>query len=175
MNKKKNVFKLGFNSIITLIYLISRFFQIIFLSITGAICHVCLSNLYLSRLAKQHRGFAIIIDVACRRLVVVWLETNLRQKLLIRTNNNSYSHGLRFAIIIFKRFYSDAWLSEDLARTGPHKNAEISCERMKCFRKLFFSDDEKTKMWDIGKNSFDSMETIEILKFANLSLDQPDL
>lgn len=37
------------------------------------------------------------------------------------------------------RFYSDAWLNEDLKKTGPHRDDEISSERMKYFRRYFFS------------------------------------
>ncbi|GJR32064.1 hAT dimerization domain, ribonuclease H-like domain protein [Tanacetum coccineum] len=44
----------------------------------------------------------------------------------------------RFAstIVMLKRFYSDDWLSEDPLRVPPHKDGEISHERMKCFRRL---------------------------------------
>lgn len=33
---------------------------------------------------------------------------------------------------------------------------------------------EKTKMWDIGGDGFDSMEDVGFLEFADLSLDEPD-
>ncbi|KAG2279755.1 hypothetical protein Bca52824_050975 [Brassica carinata] len=59
-------------------------------------------------------------------------------------------------------------------------------ERIKCFRRLFPSIDdhlkvmdeyqyeaEKTKMWDVGGDDFDSMEDVGYLEFASLSLDEP--
>lgn len=36
-------------------------------------------------------------------------------------------------------------------------------------------EDEKTKMWDVGGDMFDSMEDVGFLEFAELSLDEPDL
>ncbi|KAL0706240.1 hypothetical protein Bca4012_072666 [Brassica carinata] len=36
-------------------------------------------------------------------------------------------------------------------------------------------DEEKTKMWDVGGDDFDSMKYIGYLEFASLSLDEPDL
>ncbi|XP_010412735.1 PREDICTED: uncharacterized protein LOC104699084 [Camelina sativa] len=36
-------------------------------------------------------------------------------------------------------------------------------------------EDEKTKMWDVGGDSYDTMEDVGFLEFANLSLDEPDL
>ncbi|KAG2330203.1 hypothetical protein Bca52824_001383 [Brassica carinata] len=35
-------------------------------------------------------------------------------------------------------------------------------------------EDEKTKMWDVGGDGFDSMEDVGFLKFAGLSLDELD-
>ncbi|KAF2288724.1 hypothetical protein GH714_011583 [Hevea brasiliensis] len=35
--------------------------------------------------------------------------------------------------------------------------------------------DEKTKLWDVGGDQFGSMEDVEVLEFANLSLDEPEL
>nr|XP_043613038.1 uncharacterized protein LOC122585009 [Erigeron canadensis] len=46
------------------------------------------------------------------------------------------------------RYYSDEWLSEDLTRSAPHRDAEILVERMKCFRRLFPNDDEYSKVLD---------------------------
>ena len=34
---------------------------------------------------------------------------------------------------------------------------------------------EKTKMWDVGGDDFDSMEDMGYLEFASLSLDEPEL
>ena len=36
-------------------------------------------------------------------------------------------------------------------------------------------EDEKTKMWDVGGDTFDSMEDVGFLEFADLSLDEPEL
>jgi hypothetical protein len=30
-------------------------------------------------------------------------------------------------------------------------------------------------MWDVGRNSFESLSGVEILEVANLSLDEPEL
>ncbi|XP_039043429.1 uncharacterized protein LOC120182547 [Hibiscus syriacus] len=46
------------------------------------------------------------------------------------------------------RFYSDGWLSEDPYRVAPHRDGEISRERMKCFRRLFPNDDDYDKVLD---------------------------
>ncbi|GJW60483.1 hypothetical protein Tco_0109818 [Tanacetum coccineum] len=44
------------------------------------------------------------------------------------------------------RYYSDAWLSEDLARVAPHRDAEISQERIRCFRRLYPNVDDYDKI-----------------------------
>ncbi|GKA51407.1 putative hAT dimerization domain, ribonuclease H-like domain protein [Tanacetum coccineum] len=44
------------------------------------------------------------------------------------------------------RFYSDDWLSEDPLRVPPHKDGEISHERMKCFRRLYPNEDDYDKV-----------------------------
>lgn len=36
-------------------------------------------------------------------------------------------------------------------------------------------EDEKTKMWDVGGDAFDSLEDTGFLEFAELSLDEPEL
>ncbi|CAA7031779.1 unnamed protein product [Microthlaspi erraticum] len=46
------------------------------------------------------------------------------------------------------RFYSEEWLDGDFARVAPHKDVELSRERMKCFRRLFPSNDDHTKVMD---------------------------
>ncbi|CAF1700280.1 unnamed protein product [Brassica napus] len=138
---------------------------------------------------------------------------------------------------------------KDLARKGPHRDSENFHERIKCFRRLFPSNEdhmkvmeeyalfsmksafkllgqpsssscaecnwstysfihslrknmlnssraqqlvfihnnlrhlsrnshqyeaEKTKMWDVGRDGFDSTENVGFLEFADLSLDEPD-
>ncbi|CAI9289025.1 unnamed protein product [Lactuca saligna] len=42
----------------------------------------------------------------------------------------------------------DAWLMEDSTRCAPHKDGEISQERMKCFRRFFPNDDEYSRVLD---------------------------
>nr|GEW67171.1 hAT dimerization domain, ribonuclease H-like domain protein [Tanacetum cinerariifolium] len=42
----------------------------------------------------------------------------------------------------------DAWLLEDSTRSAPHRDAEISQERMKYFRRLFPNDDEHSIVLD---------------------------
>ncbi|CAA7040562.1 unnamed protein product [Microthlaspi erraticum] len=65
------------------------------------------------------------------------------------------------------RFYSEDWLSEDFTRIGPHRDGEISCERIKCFRRLFPNDDEHTKVlndyadFSMKMGSFDDLKCIE--------------
>lgn len=41
------------------------------------------------------------------------------------------------------RYYTEPWLSEDSSRVSPHKDAEVSTERMKCFQRLFPGDQSK--------------------------------
>ena len=36
-------------------------------------------------------------------------------------------------------------------------------------------ENEKTKMWDVGGDAFDSMEDVGSLEFVELSLDEPEL
>uniref|UniRef100_A0A0D3AD77 HAT C-terminal dimerisation domain-containing protein n=1 Tax=Brassica oleracea var. oleracea TaxID=109376 RepID=A0A0D3AD77_BRAOL len=45
-------------------------------------------------------------------------------------------------------FYKYEWLSEDSARLGPHRDPDVSSERMKCFRRLFPSTDYHLKVID---------------------------
>ena len=60
-------------------------------------------------------------------------------------------------LILFSRFYSDAWLHEDPNRVSPHRDAEISEGRIKCFRKLFPDpQDFKQAMEEFGMFSFKS-------------------
>ncbi|CAH1452857.1 unnamed protein product [Lactuca virosa] len=60
--------------------------------------------------------------------------------------NNTPLHCL--ANSLHPRYYSDAWLLEDSTRCAPHRDGEISQERMKCFRRLFPNDDEYNKVLD---------------------------
>nr|KAJ0195194.1 hypothetical protein LSAT_V11C700387900 [Lactuca sativa] len=45
-------------------------------------------------------------------------------------------------------YYSDAWLLEDSTRCAPHRDGEISQERMKCLQRLFPNDDKYNKFLD---------------------------
>ncbi|GKA34225.1 hAT dimerization domain, ribonuclease H-like domain protein, partial [Tanacetum coccineum] len=56
------------------------------------------------------------------------------------TKNNTPLHCLAHSLN--PRYYSDAWLLEDSTRSAPHRDAEISQERINCFRRLFPSADE---------------------------------
>ncbi|KAL1204457.1 hypothetical protein V5N11_004043 [Cardamine amara subsp. amara] len=58
--------------------------------------------------------------------------------------NNTPLHCLAHSLN--PRFYSEAWLDEDSTRIGPHKDGEVSTERMKCFRRLFPSIEDHTKV-----------------------------
>ncbi|CAH9118983.1 unnamed protein product [Cuscuta epithymum] len=46
------------------------------------------------------------------------------------------------------RFYSEVWLDADPARVPPHRDGEISQERMKCFRRLYPNGDDYDKVLD---------------------------
>ncbi|CAH1416645.1 unnamed protein product [Lactuca virosa] len=50
--------------------------------------------------------------------------------------------------LTYEQYYSDAWLLEDSTRCAPHRDGEISQERMKCLRRLFPNDDEYSKVLD---------------------------
>ncbi|KAJ9552368.1 hypothetical protein OSB04_016413 [Centaurea solstitialis] len=60
--------------------------------------------------------------------------------------NNTPLHCLAHSL--HPRYYSDVWLLEDSTRCAPHRDGEISKERMKCFRRLFPNDDEYSKVLD---------------------------
>nr|KAJ0211483.1 hypothetical protein LSAT_V11C400188040 [Lactuca sativa] len=73
-------------------------------------------------------------DVVHRILVARWAKNN--------TPLHCLAHSLH------PRYYSDAWLMEDSTRCAPHRDGEISQERMKCFRRLFPNDDEYGRVLD---------------------------
>ncbi|CAM8898917.1 unnamed protein product [Rhodiola kirilowii] len=62
------------------------------------------------------------------------------------TKNNTPLHCLAHSLN--PRFYSDEWLTEDSTRVAPHRDGEISRERMKCFRRLFALIDDHDKVMD---------------------------
>ena len=61
------------------------------------------------------------------------------------TNFLLYTYVLSFKCC---RYYSEEWLNEDKTRSAPHKDAEISQERGKCFRRLFPNADEYRRVLD---------------------------
>ncbi|XP_023768809.2 uncharacterized protein LOC111917352 [Lactuca sativa] len=73
-------------------------------------------------------------DVVHRILVDRWVKNN--------TPLHYLAHSLH------PRYYSDAWLMDDSTRCAPHRDGEISQERMKCFRRLFPNDDEYGRVLD---------------------------
>ncbi|GKB66271.1 hAT dimerization domain, ribonuclease H-like domain protein, partial [Tanacetum coccineum] len=77
---------------------------------------------------------SLFYDVVHGILVARWAKNN--------TPLHCLAHSLN------PRFYSDAWLLEDSTRSAPHRDAEISQERMKCFRRLFPNDDEHSRVLD---------------------------
>ncbi|GJX16965.1 hypothetical protein Tco_0217797, partial [Tanacetum coccineum] len=77
---------------------------------------------------------SLFYDVVHGILVARWAKNN--------TPLHCLAHSLN------PRFYSDAWLLEDSTRSAPHRDVEISQERMKCFRRLFPNDDEHSKVLD---------------------------
>ena len=44
------------------------------------------------------------------------------------------------------RYYSHEWLSEDSNRVPPHQDMELTCERIKCFKRIFHDVDAKRKV-----------------------------
>ncbi|GJX03798.1 hAT dimerization domain, ribonuclease H-like domain protein [Tanacetum coccineum] len=75
---------------------------------------------------------SLFYDVVHGILVARWAKNN--------TPLHCLAHSLN------PRFYSDAWLLEDSTRNAPHRDAEISQERTKCFRRLFPNDDDHSKV-----------------------------
>ncbi|XP_066342489.1 uncharacterized protein [Miscanthus floridulus] len=91
------------------------------------------------------------------------------------------------------RYYHEKWISESEGRQPPHKDLDISVQRMKCFRKFFpvlkdlnqVKDEYSrkaedystgpTRMWDVGGDGFESLSGVGILEVADLSLDEPEM
>ncbi|KAH7533428.1 hypothetical protein FEM48_Zijuj04G0129600 [Ziziphus jujuba var. spinosa] len=92
------------------------------------------------------------------------------------------------------RSYFDQWLHEDPKRGPSHKDLEVSNEKAKCFKTYFQNLEEhkkkialeyarfidsyskgESKMWDIARDSFDTLEVVGLLEVANLSLHEPEL
>ncbi|GJX72443.1 hAT dimerization domain, ribonuclease H-like domain protein [Tanacetum coccineum] len=86
---------------------------------------------------KEKRSISqksLFYDVVHGILVARWAKNN--------TPLHCLAHSLN------PRYYSDAWLLEDSTRSAPHRDAEISQERINCFRRLFPNDDEHSKVLD---------------------------
>nr|GEY51166.1 hAT dimerization domain, ribonuclease H-like domain protein [Tanacetum cinerariifolium] len=77
---------------------------------------------------------SLFYDVVHGILVARWAKNN--------TPLHCLAHSLN------PRYYSDAWLLDDSTRSAPYRDAEISQERMKCFRRLFPNDDEHSIVLD---------------------------
>ncbi|GJZ63698.1 hAT dimerization domain, ribonuclease H-like domain protein [Tanacetum coccineum] len=77
---------------------------------------------------------SLFYDVVHGILVARWAKNN--------TPLHCLAHSLN------PRYYSDAWLLEDSTRSAPHRDAEISQERINCFRRLFPSADEHSMVLD---------------------------
>ncbi|PWA50999.1 DUF659 domain-containing protein [Artemisia annua] len=96
------------------------------------------------------------------------------------------------------RYYSEEWLKESPNRLPPHRDKEISDERLKCFKKYFPSEVERkeiamefakfsgarqspeyikgeSSMWDLGADGFDTLDDVGILGMADLSLDELEM
>ncbi|KAH1257533.1 hypothetical protein GmHk_03G007476 [Glycine max] len=69
-------------------------------------------------------------------------------QVLIACWTKSYTSLHCLAHSLNPRYYSDGWLHEDHFRVTPHRDAEISRERMKCFWRLFPSSDNFDKVYD---------------------------
>ncbi|XP_058003098.1 uncharacterized protein LOC110657061 [Hevea brasiliensis] len=73
---------------------------------------------------KQADGFSPFYYVVHRILVDRWAKSN--------TPLHCLAHSLN------PRFYSEKWLQEGEGRVPPHMDGEVSTERIKCFRRIFF-------------------------------------
>jgi len=73
-------------------------------------------------------------------------------------NTNSFIHSLK------RNKLTPAW-AEDLVYV--HNNFRLISQNLKEY------NEEKTKMWDINGDGFDSFQGVGVLNFATLSLDEP--
>nr|KAJ0207194.1 hypothetical protein LSAT_V11C500252780 [Lactuca sativa] len=94
------------------------------------------------RLSSQ---ISFFYDVVYHILVARWAK------------NNTLLHCLAHSL--HPRYYSDAWLMEDSTRFSPHRNGEISQERIECFRRLFPKDDEYA-MFSMKSGHFEDLTNI---------------
>ncbi|EOA38261.1 hypothetical protein CARUB_v10009748mg [Capsella rubella] len=78
---------------------------------------------------REMSDFSVFYDVVYEILVARWAKNN--------TPLHCLAHSLN---------PSEAWLTEDSTRISPHKDGEISTERMKCCRRLFPSTEDHTKV-----------------------------
>ncbi|XP_057250027.1 uncharacterized protein LOC104907630 [Beta vulgaris subsp. vulgaris] len=76
---------------------------------------------------RPHSEFSPFFHVVYEILVARWAKSN--------TPLHCLAHSLN------PRFYSDEWLLGAPSRVAPHRDGEVSRERMKCFRRLFALSD----------------------------------
>lgn len=74
--------------------------------------------------------------------------------------NNTPLHCLAHSLN--PRYYTDEWLQEDPSRVPPHKDSEVSRERMKYLKKCFPTSEERAKV------------NIEYAKFSTMAEDFKD-
>ncbi|KAH1239288.1 hypothetical protein GmHk_08G023760 [Glycine max] len=64
------------------------------------------------------------------------------------------------------RYYSHEWLSEDSNRVPPHQDMELTCERLKCFKRFFLDVDVRRKVniefanFLDGREGFDGLDSL---------------
>ena len=64
------------------------------------------------------------------------------------------------------RYYSHEWLSEDSNQVRPHQDMELTCERLKCFKRFFLDVDVRRKVtiefanFSDGKEGFDDLGSL---------------
>ncbi|XP_057418633.1 uncharacterized protein LOC130712831 [Lotus japonicus] len=68
------------------------------------------------------------------------------------TKGNTLLHCLAYSLN--PRYHRHEWLSEDASRVRPHKDVEITRERMKCFRKYFYDADVRGDRGQIDARSW---------------------
>ncbi|PWA84533.1 hypothetical protein CTI12_AA157980 [Artemisia annua] len=90
---------------------------------------------------KPLDSFSLFYDVVYEILMARWAKSS--------TPLHCLAHSLN------PRYYSGEWLNEDRARVAPHQDAEISQERIKCFKRLYPNVDDHDKI---------------LTEFANFSL-----
>ncbi|XP_056692238.1 uncharacterized protein [Spinacia oleracea] len=83
---------------------------------------------------RPNSEFSPFYHVVYEILVARWAKSN--------TPLHCLAHSLN------PRYYSDEWLLGDQSRIAPHRDGEVSRERMKCFRRLFALNDDVGKVME---------------------------